>query len=65
MGNDPLRDDGLIWNKVLNENGNKTKLAVYPGCFHTWPGVRPGVSATAQFLQDAGAGMNWLLSGGQ
>lgn len=33
-GLDPLRDEAIIWDRVLKENGNKTRLEVYNGFGH-------------------------------
>lgn len=56
---DTLRDDGLIYEKLLRDNGVVTRLAVYPGMPHghwNWP--HP-LSDVAQI--DTLSGIGWLL----
>jgi acetyl esterase/lipase len=60
-GMDPLRDDGLVYERALRENGVKTRLNVYAGLVHghyvTFPDLKQSVKARIDIL----AGFGWLL----
>ncbi|KAI0077158.1 hypothetical protein K474DRAFT_1707593 [Panus rudis PR-1116 ss-1] len=63
-GLDPVRDEALLYEKVLRESGVPTKLEVYPGLPH---GGHYALSKTAigkKFIEDFKAGLKWLLEGG-
>jgi len=61
-GMDPLRDDGIIYERVLREeNDIKTKLYVYPGQPHGHWGFFPFLKASEQFRKEQVEGMGWLL----
>jgi acetyl esterase/lipase len=61
-GLDPLRDDGLLYERELRQQGTKTKLNVYAGVPHTFDVVFKHLSKAKQFDTDREAGFAWLLS---
>jgi acetyl esterase/lipase len=61
-GTDPLRDEGLLYERLLREeHGCKTKLDVYPGLPHGFHSYFPQLKSSQQFVKDAAGGIGWLL----
>jgi len=61
-GLDPLRDEGIIFERVLREEcGIKTKMDVYPGLPHGHWGLFPFLKGSETFRKDQVAGMAFLL----
>lgn len=59
---DPLRDEGLIYERILREDcGVKTRLDLYPGLPHRFWSWFPGAGFCKKQLQDTRDGMAWLL----
>jgi acetyl esterase/lipase len=60
---DPLRDDGIIYEKVLNERGVSTKIDVFPDDGHNSWNVLPfpNKSKNPTIEEATMAGMKWLL----
>ncbi|KAF2766988.1 hypothetical protein EJ03DRAFT_329537 [Teratosphaeria nubilosa] len=61
-GKDPLRDEALIFERVLREDeGIATKVDVYPGMPHGFWSVAPELEASRKFVDDSVKGWEWLL----
>lgn len=61
-GNDPVRDEALIFESWMREAGKPTRLTVYPGLPHGFWSVFPTLSSSKRFFDDAIEGARWLLS---
>ncbi|KAK7035488.1 hypothetical protein VNI00_011781 [Paramarasmius palmivorus] len=60
-GLDPLRDEGILYEKVLREAGVPTKLEIYPGTVHGFNAFYPTIGQAAKWRNDHEAGLRWLL----
>ncbi|KAJ7175830.1 Alpha/Beta hydrolase protein [Mycena filopes] len=62
-GLDPLRDEGLLYARVLEGEGVKTRVATYPGLPHAFHYMFPNFKMVAKWEEDYRAGLRWLLAG--
>jgi len=61
-GMDPLRDEGLIYERVLREEYSiPTRLNVYPGLPHGHWAIFPMLKSADLFRREQVAGMGWVL----
>ena len=61
-GLDPLRDEALIFVRILREeDGIKTTVVVYPGQPPGFWSVAPKMNASQKFVDDSVKGVEWLL----
>ncbi|KAE8444360.1 hypothetical protein EG329_000670 [Mollisiaceae sp. DMI_Dod_QoI] len=61
-GLDPLRDEGLIYERILREEaGIKTRIDVYEGLGHYFWTNFPELEMSKTFVEDTVKGMRWLL----
>ncbi|KAH9884891.1 putative lipase/esterase [Xylariomycetidae sp. FL2044] len=61
-GLDPLRDEGLIYERVLREEaGVRTRLDMYEGFGHYFWTNFPELARSREFVEDTLRGVKWLL----
>ncbi|KAK8138899.1 lipase 2 [Apiospora sp. TS-2023a] len=61
-GLDPLRDEALIYERVLREEvGVRTRLDLYKGLGHYFWTNFPRLEASRRFVEDTFRGVKWLL----
>jgi acetyl esterase/lipase len=61
-GSDPLRDEALIYEKILREEANvPTKLDIYPGLPHGFWSWWPKAEFSKEHRKDTMNGWKWLL----
>ncbi|KAK7682285.1 hypothetical protein QCA50_014488 [Cerrena zonata] len=61
-GLDPLRDEGILYEKILRNAGVKTQIHVYPGLPHGGHAYFPTIKSAIKFNADTEDGIRWLLS---
>ena len=60
-GMDPLRDDGILYEEALREDGVETRINVYSGLPHCWWAIMPHLESSKKYELDSVAGLKWLL----
>ncbi|KAF2201168.1 hypothetical protein GQ43DRAFT_440856 [Delitschia confertaspora ATCC 74209] len=60
-GMDPLRDEGILYERVLRESGVETRLDLYEGYGHMFWTNYPELERSRKFGLDTVEGVRWLL----
>ncbi|EMD41269.1 hypothetical protein CERSUDRAFT_42664 [Gelatoporia subvermispora B] len=60
-GLDPVRDDALLYGRLLKESDVPTKIEVYPGVPHLFPFWFPTIGQAKKWEEDLEDGLRWLL----
>ncbi|KAJ3486745.1 hypothetical protein NLI96_g4022 [Meripilus lineatus] len=64
-GFDPLRDEGILYAKVLEEAGVKVQCDVYAGLPHGGHQIFPTLDVSRKFQADFVSHLPWLFKGGK
>jgi acetyl esterase/lipase len=60
-GMDPLRDDAVVYERVLRENGTNTWFKMYKGLPHSFWSFAPTLNSSKKAVRDFVDGVGWLL----
>ncbi|KAJ7624713.1 Alpha/Beta hydrolase protein [Roridomyces roridus] len=62
-GLDPLRDEGLLYGKILRNDGVKTRVHTYGGVPHGFNYMLPNIAAAKRWEREYREGLRWILDG--
>ncbi|KAI0266840.1 Alpha/Beta hydrolase protein [Gloeopeniophorella convolvens] len=60
-GLDPLRDESFLYERLLREAGNKTRIIAYPGVSHGFWLTHADLTLAKKFEVDIREGLRWLF----